>query len=77
MVDDYAVASATDDNGPGVPRTVSVDVSALGTFSSASLLTIDASTNVTTGPTATPITPASTIQITFSGYGVAFLKLQP
>jgi hypothetical protein len=77
MVDDYAVASATDDNGPGVPRTVSVDVSALGTFSSASLLTIDANTNVTTGPTATPVTPASTIQITFSGYGVAFLKLQP
>jgi len=40
MVDDYAIANASDNNGPGAPRTVSVDVSALGTFSSGSLLTI-------------------------------------
>ncbi len=77
MVDDYAVVSASDNNGSGSPRTVSVDVSALGTFSSGSLLTIDANTNVTTGPVPATITPASTFQITLNGYGVAFLKLQP
>jgi hypothetical protein len=77
MVDDYAIANSTDNNGPGVPRTVSVDVSALGTFSSGSLLTIDANTNVTTGPTLATITPVSPVQITLNGYGVAFLKLQP
>jgi hypothetical protein len=77
MIDDYAIASATDNNGPGLPRTVAVDVSALGPFTSGSLLMIDANTNVTTGPTSTSVTPTSPIQITFSGYGVAFLKLQP
>ncbi len=77
MVDDYAIANASDNNGPGAPRTVSVDVSALGTFTSGRLLTIDASTNVTNGPTPATITPTSPIQITFNGYGVAFLKLQP
>ena len=34
MVANHAVSASTDDNGPGVARTVQVDVSALGTFSS-------------------------------------------
>ena len=77
MVADYAVASASDNNGPGAPRTISLDVSALGTFTSASLMTIDASTNVASGPTPASISPASPIQLTLNGYGVSFLKLQP
>jgi len=77
MVADYAVANATDNNGPGLPRTVAVDVSALGAFTSGSLLLIDANTNVTTGPMPTTVAVTSPVQITFNGYGVAFLKLQP
>jgi hypothetical protein len=42
MVDDRAVASPTDNNGSGSARTVVVDLSGLGSFTSASLLTIDA-----------------------------------
>jgi hypothetical protein len=75
MVANFAIHAAADNNGPGVPRTVMIDTSAFGAFTSASLLTIDAATNVTTGPTATPVTPAPQIAITLNGYGLAFLSL--
>jgi len=77
MVADHAVQTSTDNNGPGDPRTVKIDLSALGTFSSASLLTIDTNTNVTNGPTAAPVTPAAQMTVQLGGYGVAFLKLIP
>jgi hypothetical protein len=77
MVADHAVQSSTDNNGPGDPRAVAIDLSSLGTFSSASLLTLDKNTNVATGPTATPVTPAAQMTIQLGGYGVAFLKLMP
>ncbi|HMD96309.1 MAG TPA: hypothetical protein VKM93_03115 [Terriglobia bacterium] len=65
----------TDNNGPGATRTVIVDVSALGAFSSATQVTIDASTDPAQGPSATPITPASRFTVTLNGYGVTFLQL--
>lgn len=77
MVDDHAVASAADNNGAGAARTVIVDVSGLGTFSSASLLTIDAATNLTSGPSAVSVTPAARMTVSLGGYGVAFLTLRP
>lgn len=77
MVANHAVNAAADNNGPGVSRTVSVDVSALGSFSSASLLTIDKNTNVSSGPASVAVTPASQITITLDGYSVAFLSLIP
>ncbi|MGH9511186.1 MAG: glycosyl hydrolase [Terriglobales bacterium] len=77
MVADYAVANASDNNGRGVARTLIVNVNALGSFSSASLLTIDTNTNSSTGPTAESVAPTSPITITLGGYGVAFLKLVP
>jgi hypothetical protein len=78
MVDDHAVASATDNNGAGAPRTVIVDVSELGNFSSASLLTINSSTSATTGPaTAVSVTPAGRMTVTLGGYGVSWLMLKP
>jgi hypothetical protein len=78
MVANHAVnAPATDNNGPGAVRSVLIDTSALGNFSSASLLTIDASTNVATGPVASSVTPAAQMTINFTGYGVAFLTLTP
>jgi hypothetical protein len=77
MVADHAVQSSTDNNGPGDPRVVAIDLSALGTFSSASLLTIDKNTDVANGPAAAPVTPAAHMTIQLGGYGVAFLKLIP
>ncbi len=78
MVANRAVAApATDNNGPGVARSVAIDVSALGTFSSGSLLTIDSDTNVSTGPVAAAATPAAQITIDLKGYSVAFLTLKP
>jgi len=76
MIANHAVASPIDNNGPGAPRTISLDLSSLGTFSTASLLTIDSATDVINGPTAASIAPNSPIQVTLNGYGVAFLKLQ-
>ena len=78
MVDDHAVASATDNNGAGSPRTAIVDLSALGNFSSASVLTIDTTTSPTTGPaTAVTVTPAARMTVNVGGYGVAWLLLKP
>ena len=76
MVSNFAVKSAGDNNGPGAPRTVQIDTTALGNFATASLLTIDASTNVATGPTPLSFTPATQTEITLNGYGVAFLTLK-
>ena len=77
MVVDRAVHAANDNNGNGDPRTLVVDLSSFSPFSAASLLTIDANTNVSTGPSAVGVTPASRITITLPGYGAAFLKLTP
>jgi hypothetical protein len=76
MVANHAINSPTDNNGPGAPRTINIDVSALGTFTSGSLLTIDANTSVTSGPTATSVTPSPQMTVVFNGYGVAFLTLK-
>jgi hypothetical protein len=77
MVANHAVNAPTDNNGPGSPRSVLVDVTALGAFSSGSLLTIDKNTNVTSGPTAAGVTVAPQITITLNGYSVGFLTLKP
>src|ERR1700674_2821898 len=76
MVANYAVKSSGDNNGPGAPRTILIDTTAWGNFSSGSLLTIDANTNVAGGPVASTVTPASQISVTLNGYGVAFLTLK-
>lgn len=77
MVANHAVNSPDDNNGPGAPRTVLVDVSALGTFSSGTLLAINVDTSAVSGPSATSITPAPQITVTLGGYGVVFVTLQP
>jgi hypothetical protein len=78
MIANHAIMNpATDNNGSGAPRTVIVDVSALGAFSSATELTIDAGTDPAQGPSATPVTPASRMTVTLNAYGVTFLQLQP
>jgi hypothetical protein len=77
MVADRAVLSPSDNNGTGAPRTAVIDVSALGTFTTASQLNIGAGSNVTSGPQPASITPASKLTVNLPGYGVAFLILKP
>lgn len=77
MITNRAVSSPTDNNGPGVPRTVIVDLTALGNYSSVAQTTLDANTNLTNGPSATSLTPASKLSVTLSGYGTTFLHIQP
>jgi uncharacterized protein (TIGR03437 family) len=64
----------TDNNGPGVPRTFSLDLSALGSFNSATLVTLDATTPLS-GPHLQNLTPLAQMQVTLSGYGAALLRL--
>ncbi len=77
MIVDRAVHAPSDNNGAGDPRTVVVDTSSFGTFGAASVLTIDATTSVTNGPTSAGIPPAPRIAVTLNGYGTAFLTLTP
>jgi len=77
MVDDHAVASAADNNGSGAPRTVIVDLSSLGNFSSGSVLSINAASSATIAPVPVSVTPAARMTITVPGYGVAWLTLKP
>jgi hypothetical protein len=76
MISNHAVASPNDNNGAGLTAEVSLDVSGLPSFTTASQLMMDAATNPTTGPSATSISAQSPITVNFSGYGVAFIKLQ-
>jgi hypothetical protein len=77
MIVDRAVHGSTDNNGAGDPRTVIVDLSALGAFSGATTVTIDAKTSASSGPAAVTITPGQKMSVTLGGYGVTFLKLKP
>jgi len=76
MISNHAVASPADNNGGGLTAKVTLDVSALGSFTSASQVMIDASTSPTARPAPASISAQSPITVNFSGYGVAFLKLQ-
>jgi hypothetical protein len=77
MAVDHAVHAPTDNNGAGDPRTVIVDVSALGTFSSGTSITIDKNTDPSSGPATVSVALAQKISMTLGGYSVTFLKLKP
>lgn len=77
MIVDRAVHAANDNNGTGDPRTVIVDVSALGDSSSATTLTIDAKTDVTNGPSQVELAFSPQMTVVLGGYGVTFLTLKP
>jgi hypothetical protein len=77
MIADRAVLSPTDNNGTGDARTVVLDVSALGSFTSASQLNIGRTSDLTSGPQPSPITLAPKLTVTLPGYGVSFLLLKP
>jgi len=76
LVSNHAVANAADNNGTGLRGKVTLDVSALGAFASASLVTIDSTTSPITGPASVSVSPASPIVLTLNGYSCALLKLK-
>jgi len=76
LVSNHAVAKATDNNGAGLTAKISLDVSALGNFASASQLTIDSTTSATNGPNPVTVSTTSPISVTINGYGSAILKLK-
>jgi uncharacterized protein (TIGR03437 family) len=63
-----------DNNGGGVSRTFALDLSALGSFTSATLVTLDATTPAN-GPALQSLTPSAQMQVTLPGYGAALLRL--
>ena len=75
MLANHHVRSIVDNNGPGVPHVVALDISALGAFRSGLLTTIDATTDPAKGPVPTRITPSGHMRISLNGYSVAFLEL--
>jgi hypothetical protein len=75
MISNHAVRSPSDNNGSGATAKVTVDTSALGSFSSLTEVSIDSSTSPATGPVPESISPGSPITVDFPGYGVALLKL--
>lgn len=77
MIANHAVNAPADNNGAGAPRSVLIDTSGFfPPFQTASVLTIDANTNVITGPAEASVGVAAQIPITLNGYGVAFLTLK-
>jgi len=85
MVVDIAPESSTVVDGNGCPRTVVVDVSGLlsgatsiaSRFSTMSAVTIDATTDLLSGPSPADLAVPSSgrIPVTLDGYGVTFLTL--
>jgi len=77
MVTNRAVQSATDNNGPGAPRTVVIDVSALGNYSTVTQTTLQNGTDTVNGPQPVALSSAPKLSVTLSGYGTEFLHLVP
>jgi hypothetical protein len=71
LMSNHAINSAKDNNGPGTIRDFQLDLSALGTFTSAALVTLDATTP-STGPVPVQLQPSAQMEVTMQGYGAAF-----
>ncbi len=74
LMSNHAVASVNDNNGPGTIRDFALDLSALGTFTSATLIKLDATTPAA-GPVLTPLPPSTQMDVLLEGYGAALLRL--
>jgi hypothetical protein len=82
IVANHTVAHSADNNGPGSPRSIILDLTALrtpeklGGFTSATQRTMDATTDPDAGPSEHSIALEPQIKLVLGGYGVTFLKLQ-
>jgi uncharacterized protein (TIGR03437 family) len=75
LMSNHAVKNFNDNNGTGASRTFALDLSALGSFSAATLVTLDAATPLSSGPELQSLIPAAQMQVTLPGYGAALLRL--
>jgi uncharacterized protein (TIGR03437 family) len=74
LMSNHSVQNPSDNNGSGASRTFALDLSALGNFTSATLITLDAATPQS-GPVPQSLTPSPQLQVTLPGYGAALLRL--
>jgi len=74
LMSNHALNSQTDNNGAGTIRDFQLDLSALGTFQSATLIRLDATTPAA-GPVPVQMTPAPQMEVVMQGYGAALLRL--
>jgi uncharacterized protein (TIGR03437 family) len=75
LMSNHAVQHFNDNNGTGVSRTFALNLSALGAFTSATLVTLDSATPLGGGPQLQSLTPSAEMQVTLPGYGAALLRL--
>ena len=77
MLVDRDVAAAADNNGSGVSKTVALDISAAGAFTSATVTTLDKNTNTVSGPAPQPVSSINgVITVNFDGYGTQLVQLR-
>lgn len=74
LMSNHAVNNPKDDNGSGAARTFALDLPALGSFSSATLVMLDNQTPAG-GPAPISLTPSSQMNVVLPGYGAALLRL--
>jgi uncharacterized protein (TIGR03437 family) len=74
LMSNHAIQKFKDNNGTGASRTFALDLSALGAFNSATLVTLDAVTPLS-GPQLQSVAPSAQMQVTIPGYGAALLRL--
>jgi hypothetical protein len=67
MITDRAVHSSSDNHGPGDPRTVIVDVTALGNYFFVAQLTLQSDTDLTKGPQPMTLSPWPKLSVTLNG----------
>ena len=75
MLINHQIASPNDNNGKGVANTFSLDVAALGTFSTVTQIQIDENTDPSAGPKPQTSPFLANLQASIPGYGVVFFKL--
>jgi hypothetical protein len=75
MIVNHAVAAPSDFGGAGAPRTVVLDVSALGSFAHGTEVDINQSTDPAVGPVPQEVGGASQIAVQLPGYGTSFVLL--
>jgi len=76
MIANHRVAHANDNNGRGAPLAIQVDLTALGSFRTATTTSIDASTDPSAGPTPVSGAATPTMTVRLAGYGVMFIALK-
>src|SRR5579862_1484811 len=74
LMSNYAVNSPLDNNGSGTVRDIMLDLRSLGTFTSATLVRLDATTPAG-GPVPQQLPPAAQMEVIMQGYGAALLRL--